>query len=120
MLLRSTAAPLRRRSEKAASAPSLSTHDPGRQALAEIMAMFVIVRRRGKCVYVCIQAEWHPGNEQVGGGGQQPSQILMPPTDTIHSTAYLQRQQAQQLFVRWPDRPAPPLQHQRRRLSRYS
>jgi len=54
VLLRSTVAPLRRRSEKVASAPSLSTYNPGRRALAEIMAIFVIIRRREKCVYVCI------------------------------------------------------------------
>lgn len=79
------------------------------------MAMLVIVRRRGKCVYVCIQAERYLGNEQEewrvesgewrSGGGQQHSQTSTPPIDTIqhphlqHLQHLQQRQQVQQLFA---------------------
>ena len=81
--------------------------------------MFVIVRRREKCAYVCIQAEWHPGNEQ---GEWRVDERWWPAASRLPQIQYsifsiLSSVSKSSSFSRWPDRPAPPLRHQRRRLS---
>ena len=64
--------------------------------------MFVIVRRREKCAYVCIQAEWHPGNEL---GDWRVDEWWWPAASRLPQIQYSifsipqQRQQVQQLFA---------------------